>query len=199
MSPVAHRLVSCGGFTLTVTLHYFTWRMSGLSGCLNKSAFSHSSEEIPLYGSVSTIVLPTFTALPRGLALQLPWLTYVTAGWPGPATVVGKCAKLPPASVFCHDSSREAFFNRPLFAPWGRLWRMLTSLWAPWLRDAECMCSPTPPGDSISCPVILSSNRHILFCAFLAKKMNGSGWRSQIEKRCSRSPNNLNLCRELLS
>ncbi len=57
--------------------------------------------------------------------------------------------------LFAAMIQAERHFNRPLSARWGRLWRTPASLWAHWLSDTECVCSSTPLGSCISCPVIV--------------------------------------------
>lgn len=58
----------------------------------------------------------------------------------------------------------ERHFYRPLSGRWGRLWRTLTSVWAHWLSDTECVCSPTPLGNWISCPVIPVTPAYPFLC-----------------------------------
>lgn len=49
--------------------------------------------------------------------------------------------------LFAAMIQAERHFNRPRSELWGQQWRTSTSLWAPWLSDTECMCSPTPLGN----------------------------------------------------
>lgn len=109
--------------------------------------FTHSSEEIPLHGSVSTNCSPRINCVYLRTHCSVPgWPTSLLAGlgW-----LLGSGGDMPSSRLllFAAMIQAERYFNRPLSALWGRLWRTPTSLWAPWLSDTECLCSPTPLGN----------------------------------------------------
>lgn len=139
---------------------------------LNRLGFSQASEEIPLHGSVSTNCSPRINCASSRTHCSVP-------GWPASllAALAVYCSEEACQAAACFCSlpwlqQRGILWGRPPSALWGRLWRTLTSLWAPWLSDTECMCSPTLLGNCTSGPVIRCNTSTSFFCAFLIRKMD---------------------------
>lgn len=133
----------------------------------------------------------TFTALPRGLthshcSFSRPptRLTYVTAGWPGPATVAGEaCQGSPPACPPACFLSLPWSQHRGILElgpPSASGWRTPTSRLS-CLTQGSRMHALSHSAGKLCC---FLSSHSLLFCAFLAKKMSGinPGW-SQIKKK----------------